>query len=89
MFINPFEPYFPIEAELHVINHPINSAERRVVKNRFVALPRAITGEDARFPITNALEIILSFPLPRPHGIEITPTVMANLINVIVKGGVD
>ena len=42
--INPFEPYFPIEAELHVINHPTNSVEGRVVKNRFVAPPAGYNG---------------------------------------------
>lgn len=32
MTINPFEPYFLLEAELHVINHPTNSVEEKVVK---------------------------------------------------------
>ena len=42
--INSFEPYFPLEAELHVINHPTNSVEERVVKNRFVVPPVGSNG---------------------------------------------
>ncbi len=75
--INPFQPYFPIEAELHVINHPTNSVKGRVVKNRFVAPPVGSNGRRCELSYTDC---------PRDHFVFSTSKTTWNRDNTFSNG---